>query len=280
MQKLEEIQRLFWQLTQAPEGVTKKFAMLRAAGDSPVEELNQLISEGKPGQALKRMEVYAQMYFWRIFESLEEDFALTAALLGKSQFHRSVVEYLKCFPSRTYDLALVGKNFPRFLQNFCNPLENPKGLLTELAGLEWQVIEVSREADSQALTETKLKEIPADQWEELKLQRIPASRVFLTHFDLMNPWRKKVTEGENPKVQDFVPMEQKLVLWRQNYDLQLQDIPSTEADLLLFLQEPRTFSQLCELCYEIDPESAPQLAAQFLKRWVDWGLLLSPSLKK
>lgn len=271
--ELQKIQELFWQLTQAPEGVEKKFSELQRAGKAPIEDLNQLISERSPGQALERMEIYAQMYFWRIFESLEEDFAVTASLLGKESFHALVVEYLKQHPSQGYDLALVGQHISRFLSTFSPPFRGPETLLRELSNLEWQLIEVSREKEVSPLSETKLKEIPVDKWENLVLQRIPASRIICSNFDLINPWRKKIIHQKEPTWQDFLIKEQSLLLWRKNQELQLQDVEMPEVKLLDSLWEPLSFSQLCEACYEIEPSAAAQLAAQYLKRWVDWGIL-------
>lgn len=63
----------------------------------------------------QRMEVYANAYYARLLECLRDEFPALAALIGEETFNAFAFAFLQSFPSTSYTLADLGKNFPQFL---------------------------------------------------------------------------------------------------------------------------------------------------------------------
>jgi hypothetical protein len=70
---LRGAQSLFWRLVSAPEGVAK------ALGS---EDLSFLVHPDLRLGAVERLDIYADMYFYRLRDSLAEDFPKVAARIG------------------------------------------------------------------------------------------------------------------------------------------------------------------------------------------------------
>src|SRR5689334_16140542 len=105
---LKATQSLLLKLITAPEGVEK------ALQESPKTVLpikgdNRLAS-------VERLDIYANMYFYRIRDALKEDFPAVLKILGEMGFHNLITEYLLKYPSTHYSLRYVGRHLPRFLK--------------------------------------------------------------------------------------------------------------------------------------------------------------------
>ncbi len=105
--------------------------------------------------AAARLSVYAEAYFLRILESMERDFRRTSSLLGADGFARLIAEYLKFYPSLSWNINEVGKDLATFvndspemlwkiledvLPDTCVSADNQQawlGLVRELIQLEW-----------------------------------------------------------------------------------------------------------------------------------------------
>jgi len=274
---LKTTQELFWQLTQAPKGIAHivQSAPIRKALGA--RGLNSLLVEETPGEAVERMEVYAQMYFWRLYESLQEDFPVVQAILGEEKFHRLVVDYLQDHPSRTRDLAELSAELPRFLA--VHPLGAPNAhpYLADMARLEWARIEVEREADAFALTAELLKRVPPEQWGKIRLQLIPACRLVSSAWDILTPWQQCILESQK-SLASVQPQPLTLLIWRQRFNTMILSIENLETRLLKECVSGMEFQNICEILSEQEPDSAAERAAHYLNKWVQNELLLSESL--
>ena len=72
--ELRELQAVFWQLITAPTGTAAGAAELAAAGRIPGEDLAGLVRGDGRLDAVGRVDVYADMYFYRLRDCLAEDF--------------------------------------------------------------------------------------------------------------------------------------------------------------------------------------------------------------
>jgi hypothetical protein len=66
-------------------------------------------------QPAQRVKIYADAYFARLVEALEEDFPAVSRLLGHRAFHRLCRAYLERHPSRSRSLNPLGRKLPEFL---------------------------------------------------------------------------------------------------------------------------------------------------------------------
>ena len=145
--KLAELQARFHALVTAPESVA---ATLAARGAQAVGDVHELVVGDARLSAVERLEIYANMYFFRIRDVLRDEFPRTAALLGDSTFHDLVVDYLAAIPPRHPSLREVGARLPAFLAAHSTARARP--WLAELARLERTRLELVDAPDAETLT--------------------------------------------------------------------------------------------------------------------------------
>src|SRR5215813_4494003 len=63
----------------------------------------------------RRLEIYSQMYFWRLVDALREDFPNLSALLGEDAFTKLVEGYVRAYPSEHPSLGRLGRKMALFL---------------------------------------------------------------------------------------------------------------------------------------------------------------------
>jgi len=68
-------------------------------------------------QPAQRVKIYADAYFARLVEALEEDFPAVCRLLGHRAFHGICRGYLERHPSRSRSLNPLGRKLPEFLSD-------------------------------------------------------------------------------------------------------------------------------------------------------------------
>src|SRR4029077_19404566 len=85
--------------------------------------------------AIERLDVYANMYFFRILDALRGDYPKVLAVVGDDAFHNLATDYLQAHPSRHPSLRFVGAALPAFLRG--HALAGPRPWLPGLAPLEW-----------------------------------------------------------------------------------------------------------------------------------------------
>ena len=108
-------QRLISELVRMPESVEKT---LELEGRSARFEALERTVNGDPGMpATRRLDVYANGYFFRILEALQEDYEGLEAALGEVAFHNLATAYLLKFPSSATSMRDVGARLPRFLES-------------------------------------------------------------------------------------------------------------------------------------------------------------------
>ena len=90
--------------------------------------------------SLERLELYNRQYWFRVIESITEDFPGLLALLGVRRFNRLIDAYLAAHPSRSYTLRDLGEHLPRFIADHPTLVGPRAKIAVELATLEWAQI--------------------------------------------------------------------------------------------------------------------------------------------
>ncbi len=95
---------LFRPLTQA-SGMRRQS---RAVADALIKPNDRLSS-------FERLEIYNRQYWFRLLDSLYDDYPGVRGILGVERFMKLTTAYLVAYPSRSYSLRDLGKRLPRFL---------------------------------------------------------------------------------------------------------------------------------------------------------------------
>jgi hypothetical protein len=195
---LDRAQRIFWDLIAAPTGVGPGAEEMARAGKIDSSDLSFFVRGDERLGPAERLDIYADMYFYRLRDSLAEDFAKVRAIAGGDRFHNLVTDYLLVHPSSHWSMRDLGKALPSYLGGHALHEEFP--YLPDLARLEWARIDVFDEADAAPLTRSEIPGIPRESIAALRLRLVPACRLLALDWNVAPVWRRleEISEGSEP----------------------------------------------------------------------------------
>ena len=272
MPTLAQTQQLFWKLITAPEGVAAGLAGLsraeRDAADGLVRGDTRLSS-------VERLDVYANMYFFRIRDCLKDDFAAVAAVVGEAAFHNLITDYLLVHPSSHFSLHYVGQHLPRFVATHAIAKTWP--YLPDLAALEWSIMEAFDAPDAEPITAASLATIPAERWATLRFAVTPSLRMLRLDWPVHEVWAR-TQRGEDAGEVRATPTV--IRVWRQNLRVFHRAIDVTESAALGAVTNGATFAETCESIAAVADDAAPaEAAAALLQAWLADALLTACTLE-
>jgi hypothetical protein len=115
----------------------------------------------KPNQRLssfERLEIYNKQYWYRLLESLQDDFPGLNALLGHKRFEKLSIAYLNRYPSRSYTLNHLAKDLANFIKEEPNLTAPDTEVAHEIACLEWAEIQAFEGTAKPILNAESLKQ--------------------------------------------------------------------------------------------------------------------------
>ncbi len=112
--------------------------------------------------AAARLEIYSRSYWFRILDSLYEDFPGLRTVIGERAFHRLSRAYLNDCPSRSFTLRDLGSRLPEWLQRNPSYGGNRPALAIDMSRLEWAHTEAFDNAAEEALGPEDLIELGSD----------------------------------------------------------------------------------------------------------------------
>jgi hypothetical protein len=98
----------------------------------------------KPNDRLtsaERLEIYSRSYWFRVLDSLYDDFPALRAVLGRRTFHQLSRAYLADCPSRSFTLRNLGSRLEDWLRRNPQYAGNRYALALDMVRLEWAHIE-------------------------------------------------------------------------------------------------------------------------------------------
>lgn len=263
---LADLQATLYDLITAPEGAATRWAEL---GRPPLE-LESIVKPGRRLSALERVEIYADMYFYRIRDVLRDEYKRVVAILGDDAFHNLVTDYLiACRPAHP-SLREAGARLPAFLAK--HPLGQRHPATPDLAVLERLHLDLYDGPDTETLTLDEVRALPPDAISTLHLQAIPSHAVFTSRFTLSTSWGA-LGAGEAPALIGQIP--ETLLIWRQGLEVNHRPVDAGEEPLLSMVRAGARLDQLCERLIEGVPEErATERAFQIVGRWLADGLIV------
>src|SRR3984957_18795497 len=151
---LKELESLLYRLIPAPSGVAEGLATER---DLSAGGLDAIVLGDDRLSAEARVDIYANMYFYRIRDALKEDFPATLAVLGDDNFHNLVTGYLLEYPPTQPSISECGRHLANYLQR--HPMRERAPFIADLAQLERASAEVFQGPDAAALEPVALRSI-------------------------------------------------------------------------------------------------------------------------
>jgi hypothetical protein len=112
--------------------------------------------------ALERLEIYNRQYWYRVLDSLAEDFPGLAAILGRRAFDRLSRAYLTECPSQSFTLRNLGSRLEAWLRSNPQFAGRVPDLALDMARLEWAHIEAFDNGAARVLGPEDLLELGPD----------------------------------------------------------------------------------------------------------------------
>jgi hypothetical protein len=289
---LRRTQEIFWRLITAPKGVHAGLQEQSASGDPGAGEFDALFRGGDGRDqgglpAAERLDIYANMYFYRLLDALKEDYPRLLEAIGAGRFHNLITDYLLRHPSKHPSLRFLGEALPDFAA--AHPLAKEYPWLHDLARLEWDRVEVFDAPDAAALGRDDLARLPQERAGEAHFALIPACRVRCYDFDVARLWRElKERPAASPSQESGPPQSCETALppvvhrstwlriWRQSFVVYHRSIEEDEAGALQSLRGGAPLETVCQqLAAGMSMEKATARIGLLMQGWLEDGLLAS-----
>lgn len=111
--------------------------------------------------SFERLEIYNRQYWFRVIESISEDFPALNAVLGSKRFEALVLAYLQENPSTSFTLRDLGARLPSWLAAYPGRAGTRRSLAVDVARLEWAYIEAFDSASLSPLGSQDLASLSA-----------------------------------------------------------------------------------------------------------------------
>lgn len=216
--------------------------------------------------AVERIDIYRNMYLWRLVDSLRADFAKLVALLGDNGFFELAAAYARCHPSEHFDIGQFGRALPTFLRTHPELVERPDA--ADLAELEWARTEVLVEAHAAPLALEALIDLLASKPDSARIALVPALRVLRLEHDVLSVFRRLEDGAPAP---DPVGQPTSMAVWRREHDVYHTRLDPDEATALEHAHGGATLAEVCATF--LDRKDPAHAAFTALSSWVNEGFI-------
>lgn len=272
---LRRVQELFWRLITAPEGVRPAVEEMARSGSAaaPVDDLF-VGDSGLP--AVERLDIYANMYFFRLLDCIGEDYPKTRAAIGADRFHNLITDYLLRHPSGNPSLRHLGRHLPGFIA--AHSLAKDRPWLADLARLEWARTEVFDAPDAAPLTREDLGRLAPEAAGEARFTFVPAFDLLRFDYDAARIWHALdgLAEGEEgTAAAGATPRKPTAVrVWRNDCVVYHKSLADEETRCLVLARQGEPLARLCQgAAAGRSLARATQRVGGMIQGWIDDGIL-------
>src|SRR5580704_19185826 len=116
--RLDQIQRWLQAVIMHPDGVEAGIESPEARSEIDVtpDRIEQVVDPSKRRTSVERIEVYANAYYARLLECLRDEFPALLHAVGEEVFDGLAFGYLQSYPSRSYTLSELSRQFAQYLE--------------------------------------------------------------------------------------------------------------------------------------------------------------------
>lgn len=245
---LDRLQRWFQAVIMHPDGVAAGVSTPDAQAEIAIapHQLESVVLPSRQVSGAGRLAVYANAYFARLAECLQEEYPTLYKTLGDEAFTAFVVGYLQAHPSHSYNLSQLGADFPDFLAatrpagQDGEPETDWAAFLIDLARLErlyGEVFDGPGDEGRRTLQVDELEAVPSEQRADAALVPIASLRMIELGFPA-HEYVSAMRRGEDPPIPKREPT--RLIVWRRDFVVRRQAVGPEEFLLLQSLIDGRS----------------------------------------
>lgn len=284
---LLEIQRRMANAIFQP--LTRSDRMARGADAEFIKPNDRLTS-------LERLEIYSRSYWFRIIDSLYDDFPGLRAVLGERAFRRLSRGYLADCPSRSFTLRNLGSRLEDWLGRNPQYAGKRQAVALDMVRLEWADIEAFDSAAEKVLGPEDLLELDADFRASLQpyvrllaLQypvddlRIRLSRASEDREAASNTALKQKHRTMTRQVARSKPDPIFLAVHRLDYTVYYRRLATEEYLLLLAVRDGLCIGEAIDLAFKnssASMEEQESMLTTWFAAWAQLGWLCPASQRK
>ena len=223
-----------------------------------------------------RLAIYSNAYAARLVEALEANYPAIAKLLGDTDFAELATEYVAAYDSRFFSIRYYGHALAAFLSS--SPRYRPVPFLADLARFEWLMNEVFDAADAESIEVKALAYKSPGDWASMRFAFHPSVRSLALHWNAPQVWKALMNDdGARPRA--AVSREAtSWLLWRHDLKEFFRPLSTVEEHALVAARSGDPFGDVCTaLCEHMPEDDAPVRAAEFLRGWIEAGLITALS---
>lgn len=238
----------------------------------------------------ERLEIYSRSYWFRVLDSLYEDFPGLRAVLGRRAFHRLSQAYLADCPSQSFTLRNLGSRLEDWLRR--NPAYAGKRqqLALDMVRLEWAHIEAFDNAAEKTLGPEDLLELNANfrvglqpyvRLLALKYPvddlRIDVNQSSEEHGAASNAFIERKRRNVTKRVKELKPERIFLAVHRLDFTVYYRRLEPVEYNLLDALGAGKSIGAAIRSAFATPAEDQGTLLRQWFAAWAQLGWLTRKS---
>lgn len=239
--------------------------------------------------SLERLEIYSRSYWYRLLDSLYEDFPGLRAVLGQRAFERLATAYLTDRPSASWTLRNLGSRLEEWLGLNPTFAGGRLALALDMIRLEWAHIEAFDEKDERVLGPEDLLELgpglrigvqPHIRLIELRYPvddlRVKVNAASEQHGTASNAVLRRKTGGLVRRTHRMAPEQIFLAVHRLDFMVYYRRLEAEEFRLLAALGHGLPVGQAMDAALEDSPVPVEELRRRvetWFAAWAQMGWL-------
>jgi hypothetical protein len=256
MRPLEQTQREFFAALQMPlRGKSRRSTELPPSDEGHSQEFltkaDELMKPGSNLSSAERLELYHRQYWFRVLDSIAEDFPVLQKMAGEDTFWALMEAYLSECPSSSFTLRHLGRRLADFTGKWDEIDESKRRWFSSIARLEYADMEIYESAEWEPVPPEQLATATLGLQPHVKLIALPVEA------DLCKDWESFSPDSETPI---------HIAVWRAENGGSLRcRIDPVEFVLLSRLRAGGTLSAL--FAEPTDREPEPQEVSEWFSDW-------------
>ena len=249
----------------------------------------------KPNDRLssfERLQIYNRQYWYRLLDSLEEDFPGLFAIVGRLRFDELAKAYLTECPSQSFTLRDLGSRLESWLRAHPSYIEPHRAMALDMVRLEWAEIEAFDAAELPVLIPESGRGTELDPCFTLQ----PYLRLLELHYpvdDLLvsikavirdsetasNAVAARAKHGRARKIARQKPQAIFLAVHRQDDSVYFKRLKREEFRFLQALREGKRLSDAAVSAFagsEVEEGRIPALVESWFENWSSLGWFAQP----
>jgi putative DNA-binding protein len=258
-------------------------------------EAARLIKPNDRLTSLERLEIYSRSYWFRLLDSLYDDFPGLAAILGWSAFERLAKAYLSECPSRSFTLRNLGSQLEAWLRTHTKYAGTDQTLALDMVRLEWAHVVAFDGPEQKVLGPEGLLVLAPN----LRMGVQPYISLLELHYPVDELRIKIRACHEGSGVASNVALSKKrravhqvrrlrpqrifVAVHRLDLSVYYRRLSREEFRLLQSLRAGRSIAGAIRLAFQgdsLDPAEVPSMLKAWFRAWAEFGWLSVRPIRK